>query len=797
MSSASFKHPGIAGGGKPRPYVCFPRRGGVYPLPFVLSVLWMAILGVVCSVSCAPRKSLPTGDRPLDVLVITLDTIRADRLGAYGNPRIRTEFVDGLAKRGVLFENCIAPTPLTLPSHTSLFTGTYPVFHGVRDNGNYVVPAELTTMAELLNGAGYRTGAFVGAFVLSSRWGLDQGFDTYTEPKGGYDPALVSFAQIQRRADAVVDDAIAWLQRESEKPFFAWVHLYDPHLPYDPPPPFAGEYPDDPYLGEVAYADTELGRLHGFLKSSGLDSRTLIVFAGDHGEGLGDHGEHDHGLLLYQTTSRAPLIILHPESPSSGVRRHEVVSLVDILPTLADAVGLPLPKSVQGQSLWPLIGGDGVFDERPVYAETHYPKLHFGWSSLTALQDRRFQLIQSSDPELYDLEHDPGQEENTFGTNSSVAERMTADLEALIQQLGQGAMDAASAPDAETIAKLAALGYVAGSVGQAEGQSVDDLPNPRSMLWLYNLLIEASSAVSSGDEIEGERKLLEILETNDSMVDAWVSLGRLYRRQGRIAGSLSALREAYARRPLDPFLVSKLANALISAQQLEEAEQLLLVAQEKFPDDPYIVFALARVLESSRRFAESESEFRRVLSLDPLSAPAHVRLAALALRRGDLDTVAAELEAALRLDSRVAEASLLKGQLLERQSLFEEASQAYRNELSSSPNSLPAAIALSRLEGRLGRPAEQERVLRNAILTNPRSPGPYLVLAMTFLQRGERYVEAAELAELGLQQNPKGQELQMAYFILANLYQRLGNSELASEYMRLAQRTAESSGGER
>jgi arylsulfatase A-like enzyme/tetratricopeptide (TPR) repeat protein len=754
------------------------------------------MLAIVILVSCSGEVSLPAGDRSLNVLVVTLDTIRADRLGAYGNPDIRTEFVDGLAERGVLFENCVATTPLTLPSHTSLFTGTYPVFHGVRDNGNYVVPPELTTMAELLSEAGYRTGAFVGAFVLSSRWGLDQGFETYTEPKGAYDPNLVSFAQIQRRADEVVDDATAWLRKESGKPWFAWVHLYDPHLPYEPPPAFAGEYPGDPYLGEVAYADSELGRLYSFLRSTGLDSQTLIVFAGDHGEGLGDHGEFDHGLLLYRTTSRAPLIISHPDAPASGVRRGEVVSLVDILPTVVEAIGLSLPENVQGQSLWPLIGGGGTFDERPVYAETYYPKLHFGWSPLTALENRQFQFIQSSEPELYDLENDPHQVENVFGTNPSVAERMAGELEDLILKLGQGAMDATSAPDAGTIAKLAALGYVAGGVGPSEGQSVDDLPNPRSMLWLYNLLLEASRAISSGDEAGGERKLLEILETNDSLVDAWVALGRLYRRQGRMADSLSALREAHTRRPLDPFLVSKLADALISTQRPEEAEHLLLAALETHPDDPYIVFSLARVLETSGRFAESESLFRRALELDPLSAPAHVRLAAIALRRGDLDAVGAELDAALRLDPRVAEASLLKGQLLEHQNRFEEASEAYRNELSYSPNSLPAAIALSRLEGRLGRPVEQERVLRNAIQENPRSPGPYLVLAMTFLQRGERYAEAAELAELGLRQNPKGQELQMAYFILANLYQRLGNLERASEYARLAERAAESGGGE-
>ena len=750
-----------------------------------LFCLWFGIIAIIASASCNRQEFVPANDRSLNVLVITLDTIRTDRLGAYGHPHIRTDFVDGLADQGVLFERCVAPTPLTLPSHTSVLTGTYPPFHGVRDNGNYVVAEELTTMAELFQEAGHRTGAFVGAFVLSSRWGLDQGFETYTEPKGGFDPTLVSFAQIQRRADAVVDDAIAWLQKESAKPFFAWVHLYDPHLPYDPPPAFAREYPGDPYLGEVAFADAQLSRLHAYLRSSGLDSRTLIVFAGDHGEGLGDHGELDHGLLLYQTTARVPLIIAHPAMTSRGVRREEVVSLVDVLPTVVEAIGLPLPESVQGQSLWSLIGGAGGFDEKPIYAETHYPKLHFGWSPLTSLQDRQFQLIHSSDPELYDLVHDPRQQENLFGTSSEVAERMTRQLDILEEQLGQGAMDAASAPDADTIAKLAALGYVAGGVSPGDGQSIEDLPSPRSMLWLYNLLMEANNAVSAGDEAGGEKKLLEILEANDSLVDGWVSLGKLYRRQGRMAEAASAFREAHARRPLDPFLVSRFATALLSAQQPAEAEQLLLAAQEEHPNDPYIVFAHARLLEKTGRFAEAEVMYRRSVTLDPRSAPAHVRLAALALRRGDVATVNAELDAALQLDPRVPEANLVQGQMLERQNKLDEAAQAYRNELQSLPGDLPAALALSRLEGRLGRPGEQERVLRDAIQANAKSPGPYLVLALTFLQREERYSEAVELAHLALQQHPKGQELQLNYFLLADLYNRLGDSERESEYARL------------
>ena len=739
---------------------------------------------LVVPAACGRQPELPAGDPQLNVLVITLDTIRADRLGVYGNNRIATDFADGLAERGVVFDRCIAPTPLTLPSHTSIFTGTYPAYHGVRDNGNYVVPNELTTMAELMRDSGRRTGGFVGAFVLSSRWGLDQGFDTYTEPESGFDPTLVSFAQIQRRAEDVVDDAIAWLEADPTKPFFAWVHLYDPHLPYDPPTAFAQEYPGEPYLGEVAYADAQLNRLQAFLHSSGLERRTLVVFAGDHGEGLGDHGEHDHGLLLYQTTLRVPLIIAHPQMKERGIRREEPVSLVDLLPTVAEAAGLPLPHEVQGRSLWPLIGGAGVFEQRSVYAETYYPQLHFGWSPLTSLQDGRYQLIQSSDPELYDLEHDPSQETNLFSTQTEVARRMARELREVTEHLAKGGLEATSAPDAATIAKLSALGYVAG--GTDRGADTDaDLPSPRSMLGVYNSLMEANNAIAAGNEVAGETVLLQILETSPSLVDGWVSLGKLYRHQGRMAEAASAFREAHQRRPLDPFLVSRFATALVSAQQPAEAEQLLLAAEEEHPDDPYIVFAHARLLEKTGRFADAEEMYRKTVTLDPHTASAHVRLAALALRRGDTAAVRRELEAAWHLDPNAPEAHLVEGQLLEGEGKLEEAGSAFRAELEISTGDIPASLALSRLAGRLGRPEEQERVLREAIAAHPRSPGPYLMLALTFLQREERYEEAVELAQRALQNDPQGQELKLNYLLLADLYNRLGDAEKERKYARL------------
>ena len=753
-----------------------------------LFVPWLVAVSVLQSGCRGPDTPPISDDHRSNVLVVTLDTIRADRLGAYGGARGASPFIDSLAARGVVFDRCAAPTPLTLPSHTSLFTGTYPIFHGVRDNGDYVVPEELTTMAELFADAGYRTGAFVGAYVLAARWGLDQGFETFSEPHLGFDPDLSSFAQIQRRADTVVDDALAWLATPSAAPFFAWVHLYDPHLPYDPPLPYSTDFADDPYLGEVAFADAQLARLAEFLSSSGHDGSTLIVFAGDHGEGLGDHGELDHGLLLYQTTVRVPLIIAGPGLASTSARRPEVVSLVDVLPTVAEVAGLHTPEAVQGRSLLPLLRGES-FEERPVIAETLYPELHFGWSALAALQDRRFQFIRSSEPELYDLAADPGQERNLVQDRAEVLNRMTAELELQLERLSCGGLDASSTPDAATIARLQALGYLAGGVSPIadERDGNHDRPSPARMLWQYNLLLEAGTTLASGDAAAGEGKLRELVDANPDLIDAWVALGRLYRRQGRMADALAALEQAHVRRPLDPFLVAKLADAMIATGRSADAEALLSAALERHPDDPAMLTSRGRVMESTGRIEAAEHDFRRALALDPTAAPVHVRLAALALLRGNPGTAEAELDAAVGLDPKVPEASLFRGRLLESEGHLDEAALAYRDELDASPTSLPAALALSRLEGRRGRPAEQERVLRGAITANPHSPGPYLVLALTLLQRGERPREAIELAERALEQGPQGQELQMGYMILATLHERLGEPERAAAYARLAE----------
>jgi arylsulfatase A-like enzyme/predicted Zn-dependent protease len=742
-------------------------------------------------ISCTRRAALEAGDSHLNVLIITLDTIRADRLGAYGNRQIETPFIDGLAARGVLFEDCVASAPLTLPSHTSIFTGTYPTYHGVRDNGDFIVPRDLTTMAQLFHEKGYRTGAFVGAFVLSARWGLDRGFDTYTEPTGASAAEVLSMGDVRRRGEAVVDDALAWLQKPSNSPFFAWIHLYDPHLPYDPVSPFREKYLDDPYLAEVAYSDAQLGRVGAYLESAGLMGQTMIIFAGDHGEGLGDHGELDHGLLAYQTTLRVPLIMMHPGLRSGGIRRPELVSLVDVLPTVADATGIRLPGEVQGQTLWPLIGGSGTFHERPVYSETYYPRLHFGWSPLTSFHERSLQFINSSEPELYDLANDPGEEVNLLERQPERLEGMRqrlAELEASVSRNGKAA---AELPSAETIAKLRSLGYLAGA-GSLQQSSAERLPSPRRKLPIYNVLIQAQDAVGAGDEPLAERRIREVIGADPEVVDAWTMLGRLCHRQGRAEEAVTAFEQAARRRPNDPLVSTALATVLLSADRPEAAKRTLEAVRKAHPEDPRVYFLLGMVAEQEGRVDDALALYRKTLALNPRSAPAHVEIASLAFGRRDIHTAERELDSAIELDPKVASARFWRGQILESQGRLDQAVTEYREELDASPRDLRTAYALSEAYAKLGRPAEQQKILQGAIDANPTSPAPYLALAKLYLDRGERFQEAIGLVERGLERKPVGRQLALADFLLADLYNRVGDQARSREYAR---RGAETAGG--
>lgn len=463
-----------------------------------LSFLVLIIVVGILFLPKRPSFSRLKKGKTFNWVLITVDTLRADRIHCYGFPRIETPTMDLFAANGIKFERCIAQTPLTLPSHTSIMTGTHPTFHGIRDNGGFVVPEELLTLAELFTQNGYRTSAFVAAYVLDSKWGLDQGFDLYFDNFDLSRFQKISLSSVQRPADEVMDEALSWLEENSKRKFFTWIHLYDPHTPYEPPSPFDERYPNRPYIGEIAFTDSQLARLWAFLEEKDLLKQTFLVFASDHGESLGEHQESTHGFFIYQEAIHVPLIFVTPFEEIQGVVYPGIVSLVDILPTVCEMAGLSLPPQTQGSSLVPLFFGKGKPTKRFAYSETYYPRFHFGWSELKGVQDERFKLILAPQIELYDLIEDPEETKNLAESHPSETRRLVALAEKFIQESGKNAMaQSFHQVDEETRQRLAALGYI-GSFIDDRNLEGKKLANPREKIHVFNELSRANPKRPSG-----------------------------------------------------------------------------------------------------------------------------------------------------------------------------------------------------------------------------------------------------------------------------------------------------------
>jgi arylsulfatase A-like enzyme len=440
------------------------------------------------AVSTSARLDLPDPST-LNLLVITLDTTRADRLGAYGYS-VQTPSIDRLAEEGVLFEQAASPAPLTLPAHGSLFTGRFPPSHGVRGNGGFFTDADHVTLAEVLRDRGFETGAFVGAYVLDATWGLNQGFSTYDD---GFEPAdkWRGIGNLRRPADRVVDAALDWLGTASAARFFAWVHFYDPHAPYDPPEPYRTMHADSPYVGEIGFMDAQIGRLLRFFDDRGLLDRTIVVVIGDHGESLGDHDEQTHGFFVYESAIRVPFIIRTPHAALRGRRISDPVRTVDVMPTVLRLLQLPEPPATEGTSLIPLMTGAATRLGLGGYSEALLPRHAFGWSDLRSFRSGRYKLIAAPRPELYDLAVDPQETTNLYGARPRVGERLMNELDALEQRFE--AASTATAPisiDPAQAARLASLGYVSGARTPRTTRNREGLADPKDKVGEYNTLMQ-------------------------------------------------------------------------------------------------------------------------------------------------------------------------------------------------------------------------------------------------------------------------------------------------------------------
>jgi choline-sulfatase len=720
------------------------------------------------------------GGGPPNVLVVTLDTLRADRLGSYGYAPARTPRLDALAARGMRFAQATTVTPLTLPAHSSLFTGTFPPFHGVRDNGGFYLGEEQVTLAETLREREYRTGGFVSAFVLDSRWGIQQGFDRYYDD---FDLARFENAAgmdaIQRPGRETVDEALRWLQEDRERPFFAWVHLYDPHTPYRPEPAFAGLYPataSGAYDGEIAATDAQVGRLLDALEADGRLARTLVVVLADHGEMLGEHGEQTHGFFIYDAAVHIPLIVAGPRVPAAVVT--DQVRIVDVMPTVLDLVGAPGPPSVQGVSLMAFARG-----ARPsllAYSESWFPRYHYGWSELVSVQDGRFKLIRAPRPELYDLARDPRESADLAAQDARRREALERALEDLSRRVASAqAPKGPQAMDAETEERLEALGYVGGGVS---ARHLEDRPrgDPKDKIALYNLLKESAGASAEGRYDDAIAIVQRALAADPEVLEGHMLLGNFLRKSGRAEEAAAAYRKGLALDPEHDESVFLLALTYKDMGRLDEARVGFDRARELDPRNGKVLWQLADIEMRERRFDRAQATLEQALALKVEEPRFLLKLGECHLEAKRYDEAETALRKALAGRAGLDTAHFNLGLVHEERGEIPQAMAEYEAELASNPKAYRASFNLAKLLLRGGRRQEAADRFRQSVSITPSFGTGHLYLAKALLDLGD-LAGAEQAAREGLRTQADPEMKPLGHFVLADVFSRQGRSREAEQ----------------
>jgi arylsulfatase A-like enzyme/Tfp pilus assembly protein PilF len=593
-------------------------------------VTFVAIIIVCYVVFLMPRpeerrlERIKAGEERLNVILISFDTTRADRLGCYGYTEIETPNIDRLAEEGTRFAECKTSVPLTLPSHCSVLTGTYPPYHGARTNDMYLPDEPNVTLAEVLAEAGYETAAFVSAYTLFRSTGIAQGFDYFDDDTRSRSPAYWSDAKPQqRRAIDAWLSAKDWLKgRDRVKPFFMFLHFYDPHTPYQPPRPFDQLYEEDLYCGEIAYADYVLGSLLPTLQELDYADNTLVILFGDHGECLGEHGEDEHGVFVYEAAVHVPLIFYCPGLIPKGKVVRGPVSLTDVSPTIYDVLGIEAPSAAQGESLVKRIFGK-EYPHRALYEESLYMNVAYGWGSLYAIEKDGWKYIEAPKPELYNLREDPAENKNLLESEPELASELAAELAGLLTSYAEAS---SGARDTETdltrLEELAGLGYF-GSVGGAAPAEAPEggLIDPKDRTDFINLLHKAEANVVGGEPDRAVEILYDMLEYEPDSAFIYIQLGRTYIAAGKPGESAEAYRKALEIHPDNWTIKKSYSASLITARRFDEAEPILLDLLNEEAPTPFT----AEVYESLGTLANNRDndvpkaiEYKeRALELDP------------------------------------------------------------------------------------------------------------------------------------------------------------------------------------
>ena len=674
---------------------------------FVSLLCFFLVLGTISAFSGAANRAK---EKPQNVLLITIDTLRADRLSCYSDQHVFTPNIDSLAENGVLFSRAFSNTSTTLPSHTNILLGASPLYHGVHDNLNFVVREDFLTLAEHLKANGYETAAYVGAYPLDARFGLDQGFDIYNADfPHDYRSDL---SALERRAEEVVDKSFEGI-KSAKFPWFVWIHCFDPHLPYDPPEPFKSRFAANPYDGEVAYVDLVMGKLLKFLKDEQLFDETVIIFSGDHGESLGQHGEPSHGFFAYNSSIWIPFIMKVPGIKPNKIEQN--VSHLDIFPTICDVIGVQKPPFLQGKSLLTVMEGKKLSD-RTIYFESMNPFYSHGWAPLMGFIQNNEKFIESPIPELYDLGKD-------FDELVNLAEQKKIDtyrkqLEKIILDYSSaGSVRAKERPDAETVKKLQSLGYISSSSG-SEKENYGPEDDIKTLLPIHTQNYKAKGLHKAGRTEEAKEIFQNLLKNNQKIGMTYAYFSVVLLDEGKKEESLKVLREGLSKFPDLYELYKQYIKTLSSARKFDE---VIANFNEKMyreiSVDPEIWNHVGFAYATQEDWENATAAFNRAVSLDPRYAEALFNLGevylSLALKNSNQNLVeksAQSFKKSIEMDSEYANPYFSLGKIYRQTDNLDGAIHCWEKAIEIQPNFEQALYYLG--EAYLAK-GEKDKALKN------------------------------------------------------------------------------------
>lgn len=777
--------------------------------------LWLGLL-IFPLILMTPRIIEAMATKPkkprYNLLLITVDTLRPDHLGCYGYQDATTPSIDALASEGILFTQALTPVPITLPAHVSIMTGLYPIQHGIYNNANFVLGEEAVTLAEIMKSNGYITGACIGACVLNSMFGLNQGFDTYDNSPQKRKRSGASPFDNERRAEEVTKSALQWLEKNHVSPFFLWVHYFDPHAIYLPPSPFKEKYKEHLYDGEIAYIDKCLGDLFDGLKKVGVSDKTVIILTSDHGEGLGEHGEPTHAVFIYDSTLHVPLIIkppfgLIPLQDNAQSKIASMVTILDIFPTIMDLFSIRADKvsfsHLPGKSLVSLIAGKCQTLHQEIYCETLYPELNFGWSRIEGIRTRNWKYIKAPRPELYNLSEDSYEKCNLLSDQVKVVKGLGKKLVELKKKLQKRKIQPQLISDSNVLQRLESLGYFRSAKKDTSAGDLEHIrPDPKDMIQLieridrglsyyylesydlayteFNKILEVNPENISatfylacveekmGKLEQARDRFLHLLSMQPNYLEAHIHLGIVYHELGKLEEAAEAFKLALQEAKY-PDVYYNLSAVYKEMGIIDEADSLVKSAIELDPNYGDALNLLGEIALAMGRVEEARKNFYQVLNIEPDHLEAHNNLGVIYYRESRLEEALKEFFKAASIDPNNAEVHNNIGSLYLTQGAYSVARDAFKKALGLKPNYAEAWVNLGSVYFKEGELEKAKELYLQVTELFPKNQEAWNYLGLTYFTQGE-YKAAVDSFEKALKTGPARVDI---YLSLSKTYSKL------------------------